>query len=37
MKIKVKSWRMLSAQDKLFILEAVSHRSQTKNHLKTVS
>ncbi len=26
MKIKAGSWRMLSVQEKLFILEAVSHR-----------
>lgn len=37
MKIKVKSWRMLSSQDKLFILEAVSHRSKTKSLMKSVS
>ncbi|MDQ0861795.1 hypothetical protein QFZ72_005274 [Bacillus sp. V2I10] len=26
MKIKAGSWRMLSSQEKLFILKAVSHR-----------
>jgi hypothetical protein len=30
MKIKVKSWRMLTTQDKLFILKAISQRSQMK-------
>lgn len=30
MKIKVKSWSMLTPQDKLFILKAVSRRSQVK-------
>lgn len=28
MKIKVKSWKMLTAQDKIFILKAISFRSQ---------
>lgn len=28
--IKVKSWRMLTAQDKMFILKAVSRQSQVK-------
>ncbi|KIL45373.1 hypothetical protein KP78_29170 [Jeotgalibacillus soli] len=37
MKIKVKSWRMLTVQDKIFILEAVSQRSRSKIPLKTVS
>lgn len=30
MKIKVKSWRMLTPQDKLFILKAISQRSKLK-------
>ncbi|NIK28980.1 hypothetical protein FHS45_002079 [Thalassobacillus devorans] len=28
MKIKVRSWQMLTRQDKLFILKAVSQRSR---------
>ncbi|AIE59003.1 hypothetical protein MGA3_11415 [Bacillus methanolicus MGA3] len=31
MKIKVRSWRMLTLQDKLFILKAISQRSRLKN------
>ncbi|KKB41607.1 hypothetical protein QY96_01970 [Bacillus thermotolerans] len=30
MKIKVKSWRMLTMQDKLSILRAISHRQRIK-------
>lgn len=30
MKIKVRSWQMLTKQDKLFILKAVSQRSRVK-------
>ncbi len=30
MKIKVKSWRMLTLQDKMFILKAISQRSMLK-------
>ncbi|MBM7649621.1 hypothetical protein JOC78_002595 [Bacillus ectoiniformans] len=26
--IKVKSWRMLTSQDKMYILKAISHRSK---------
>ncbi|CAG9621112.1 hypothetical protein BACCIP111883_01884 [Sutcliffiella rhizosphaerae] len=30
MKIKVRSWRLLTAQDKMFILKALSRHSQMK-------
>lgn len=30
MKIKVKSWRMLTAQDKMSILKAISQRPRIK-------
>lgn len=30
MKIKVRCWRMLTLQDKLFILKAISQRSRLK-------
>ncbi|QFT90732.1 hypothetical protein FIU87_18980 [Bacillus sp. THAF10] len=30
MKIKVRSWRLLTAQDKMFILKAISRQSMGK-------
>lgn len=33
MKIKVGSWRMLSKQDKMFILKIISERSRFINHI----